>query len=196
LNAEQQAASWRPVSVDIDLQVDAGRRYAIPTACLYGNCARGCMKWTESTVRQLGELEREMVDCPFWDEARAAYDLSSDSREDFYERYVEDIPDEWDAAEKQKSHGDGVLGPKERVRLAKWARRFHTARLAWNTSGAVQAFLEALEASDVRKAHLEACEASDTRFTTNRIIDKLVTDFPITPIPPTLLQVVTRRFIC
>ena len=187
LNAEQQAASWRPVSVDIDLQVDAGRRYAIPTACLYGNCARGCMKWTESTVRQLGELEREMVDCPFWDEARAAYDLSSDSREDFYERYVEDIPDEWDAAEKQKSHGDGVLGPKERVRLAKWARRFHTARLAWNTSGAVQGFLEALE---------ERFEASDTRFTTNRIIDKLVTDFPTTPIPPALLQVVTRRFIC
>ena len=204
LNAEQQAASWRPVSVDIDLQVDAGRRYAIPTACLYGNCARGCMKWTETTVRQLGELEREMVDCPFWDEARAAYDLSmEDSREDFYERYVEDIPDEWGAVEKQKSHGDGVLGPKEQVRLAKWARRFHTARLAWNTSGAVQAFLEALEERDVRNAHLEACEASDVRlealeerFTTNRIIDKLVTQFPTTPIPPTLLQVVTRRLVC
>ena len=201
LNAEQQAESWRVLPAEIGpLEIKSGRGYAIPTACLYGNCARGCMKWTESTVRQLGELEREMGDCPFWDEARMAYDLSSDSREDFYERYVPDIPDEWGAEEKQKSHGDGVLGPTEMVRLAKWARRFHTARLAWNTTSAVQAFLEACEASDMRKAHLEACdvrlEASESRFTASRIIDTLVTRFPTTPISPTLLQIVTRRFVC
>jgi hypothetical protein len=190
LNAEQQAESWRVLPAEIGpLEIKNGRGYAIPTACLYGNCARGCMKWTESTVRQLGELEREMGDCPFWDEARMAYDLSSDSREDFYERYVPDIPDEWGAEEKQKSHGDGVLGPTEKVRLAKWARRFHTARLAWNTTSAVQAFLEACEASDMR------LEASDMRFTSSRIIDTLVTRFLTTPISPTLLQIVTRRLI-
>ena len=201
LNAEQQEASWRALPAEIGpLEIKRGRGYAIPTACLYGNCARGCMKWTESTVRQLGELEREMGDCPFWDEARMAYDLSSDSREDFYERYVPDIPDEWSAAEKQKSHGDGVLGPTEKVRLAKWARRFHTARLAWNTTSAVQAFLEVLEEHDMRNAHFEACEASDVRleehFTISRIIDTLVTRFPTTPVSPTLLQIVTRRFVC
>jgi len=218
LNAEQQAESWRVLPAEIGpLEIKSGRGYAIPTACLYGNCARGCMKWTESTVRQLGELEREMGDCPFWEEALMAYDLSSDSREDFYERYVPDIPDEWSAAEKQKSHGDGVLGPTEKVRLAKWARRFHTARLAWNTTSAVQGFLEACEASDTRKAQLEACEASDTRKAHfevleehnthkaqldaidihNGLIDKtsIITHFPITHISPTLLQIVTRRLI-
>ena len=197
LNAEQQAESWRVLPAEIGpLEIKNGRGYAIPTACLYGNCARGCMKWTESTVRQLGELEREMGDCPFWDEARMAYDLSSDSREDFYERYVPDIPDEWGAEEKQKSHGDGVLGPTEKVRLAKWARRFHTARLAWNTTSAVQAFLEACEASDMRlEASDMRLEASESRFTSSRIIDTLVTRFLTTPISPTLLQIVTRRLI-
>jgi hypothetical protein len=152
------------------------------------------MKWTESTVRQLGELERELGDCPFWEEALMAYDLSSDSREDFYERYVPDIPDEWSAAEKQKSHGDGVLGPTEKVRLAKWARRFHTARLAWNTTSAVQGFLQVLEEHDTRKAQLEASDANDIH---NGLIDKtsIITHFPITHISPTLLQIVTRRLI-
>ena len=109
------------------------------------------MKWTDSTVSQLGELESEMGDCPFWEDARSAYDLSlEDSREDFYERYVADVPDEWSESEKKKSHGGGVLGPTESVRLSKWARRFHTARLAWNTSRVVEAFIETLEKRDTR----------------------------------------------
>ena len=140
LSTEQQAESWKefhgvPLVDEKGLGTTAYRRYAIPTACLYGNCARGRMKWTESTVRQLGRIESEMSECPFWEEALAAYDLSSEeSREDFYGRYLSDVPDEWSAAEKKKSHGDGVLGPTESVTLAKWARRFHTARLAWNRS--------------------------------------------------------------
>lgn len=222
LSAEQQADSWRSLPAEIDSSVSsmmedwskvvgttAGRRDTIPIMCLYGNCARGGMKWMDSTVSQLGELEREMGDCPFWEEARSAYDLSlEDSREDFYARYVTDVPDEWSEAEKKKSHGGGVLGPTETVRLAKWARQFHIARLAWNQSGVVQAFLETLEKRDTRDAlqareaqqvtdTLKAQQVTNTRDTidTKGIIHKtaIISWFPPISSIPDIYMVPLRR---
>lgn len=161
LNSEQQEKSWHtlPDTMEPRLQTtlcewdaECGRkqhrRYTIPTACLYGRCMRGQMKWSESTVPYLGTLERGFIGCPFWEEAVAEYQhnnkwQSDDAREAFYDRYlVDDIPDEWTKAEKQKSHGDGLLGPTQSTRLAVYSRRFGMARLIWNANPIVQAFLE------------------------------------------------------
>jgi hypothetical protein len=167
LNGEQQEKSWSilPCVIEPRLQTACSdweaeigrkqqRRYTIPSACLYGRCRRGRMKWAESTVSQLGALEKWFIGCPFWEEAVAEYQLdnkwrSDDAREAFYDRYlVDDIPDEWSKAEKQKSHGDGLLGPTQSVRLAVYSRRFGMARLLWNAGPTVQAFLEKKEGCD------------------------------------------------
>ncbi len=167
LNSEQQEKSWSvlPDMIEPRLQTtlceweaECGRkqhrRYTIPAACLYGRCMRSQMKWSESTVSQLGTLEKGFIGCPFWEEAAAEYQhnnkwLSDDAREAFYDRYlVDDIPDEWTKAEKQKSHGDGLLGPTQSVRLAVYSRRFGMARLIWNANPIVQAFLEKKDGCD------------------------------------------------
>ena len=165
LNREQQEKSWSilPSTMEPRLQTtlceweaECGRkqhrRYTIPSACLYGRCKRGQMKWSESTVVHLGTLEKGFNVCPFWEEAVAEYQLdhtwrSDDAREAFYDRYlVDDVPDEWTKAEKQKSHGDGLLGPTQMVRLAVYSRRFGMARLLWNANP--QPFLEKKEGCD------------------------------------------------
>lgn len=167
LNVEQQEKSWNtlPSTMEPRLQTAIGeweaecgrkqhRRYTIPNACLYGRCRRGRMKWSESTVPYLGALEKGFIGCPFWEEAVAEYQLdntwrSDDAREAFYDRYLmDDIPDEWTKAEKQKSHGDGLLGPTQTNRLAVYSRRFNMARLLWNAGPIVQAFLEKKEGCD------------------------------------------------
>ena len=167
LNGEQQEKSWHtlPVTIEPRLQTTLSeweaecgrkqhRRYTISSVCLYGRCRRGRMKWSESTVSDVGALEKGIIGCPFWEEAAAEYQLnntwrSDDAREAFYDRYlVDDIPDEWTKAEKQKSHGDGLLGPTQTTRLAVYSRRFGMARLLWNAGPIVQAFLEKKEGCD------------------------------------------------
>jgi hypothetical protein len=167
LNGEQQEKSWSslPGTIETRLQTtlcewesECGRkqhrRYSIPSACLYGRCRRGRMKWSESTVPYLGALEKGFIGCPFWEEAIAEYQhhdtwSSDDAREAFYDRYlVDDVPDEWTKAEKQKSHGDGLLGPTQTNRLAVYSRRFGMSRLVWNTSPLVQTFLEKKDGCD------------------------------------------------
>jgi hypothetical protein len=118
------------------------RRYTIPVRCLYGKTRRGTMKWTTTTVKYLGQLEEGIKECPFWQEAMSEYVTthgvwkSDDMREAFYDRHFpDDIPDEWSKAEKNKSHGDGVLGPNEPITLAKWSRCFFAgvSRFAWHS---------------------------------------------------------------
>jgi hypothetical protein len=131
------------------------RVYSIPTACLYGTMGRGRIPWQSSTVSQLNETH--LIGCPFWEEAISEYALidgllihwNSDpgepSVEQFYDRYFpDDLPDEWTKAEKERSHGDGLLAPHETVHLGKYARRFlsQCARLAWNVRPIVRIFLE------------------------------------------------------
>jgi hypothetical protein len=148
LSFEQQEKSWNPLPSmemgvieewDNEIGRMVHRRYRIPSACLYGRCQRGRMKWSESTIGCLGDIEKGFIGCPFWEAALEEYQTdgvwrSNDAREAFYDRYLDVIPDEWTKEEKQKSHGDGVLGPNETIQLSKWARPFHTARLAWNAS--------------------------------------------------------------
>lgn len=127
------------------------RVYSIPTACLYGTMGRGRIPWQSSTVSQLNETH--LIGCPFWEEALSEYAVidegvhwnSDDTMEQFYHRYFpDDLPDEWTKAEKERSHGDGLLAPQETVHLGKYARRFlsQCARLAWSSRPVVRAFLE------------------------------------------------------
>ena len=124
------------------------RIYSIPTACLYGT-GRGRIPWQSSTVSQLNETH--LIGCPFWEEALSEYAIIDaatihwNSEEQFYHRYFpDDLPDEWTKAEKERSHGDGLLAPQETVHLGKYARRFLSqyARLAWNVRPIVRTFLE------------------------------------------------------
>jgi hypothetical protein len=106
------------------------RRYSIPTACLYGDTARGRMTWSQSTLRSLRELHE--VEGPFWEEHTWT---TEEEREAFYDRFFpDDPPDEWTLAEQQRSHGDGVLASGG-CTMEKYARLFlsHTSRLAWST---------------------------------------------------------------
>ena len=143
-------AEWKKV-----LGRKSYRVYSIPTACLYGITCRGRLSWRCSTVSQLHETY--LIGCPFWEEAISEYALidgllihwNSDpgepSVEQFYDRYFpDDIPDEWTKAEKDRSHGDCLLDPRDTANLAKYARRFlsQCARLAWNSRPTVRAFLE------------------------------------------------------
>lgn len=147
-----QTLSNKPVIRDLStVGRMAHRRYAIPSACLYGHTKRGRSTWSTSTMNQLNRLD--LLGCPFWEEALAPYATcgiriqwnSDDAKEAFYDRYLlDDVPDEWTKAEKQKSHGDGLLGPSESVTLVKYTRLFlsHTPRLAWNTTSTILRILE------------------------------------------------------
>ena len=131
----------------------AYRSYTIPSACLYGVTRRGNMKWSQSTVSSLNNIEPSLIGCPFWEEAIAEYGVIQDGRivwnsdddlENFYDNnFPDDIPDEWTKAEKAVSHGDGLLGPTEIVTLYKYARSTFTkwSYLAWNTHGMVLSLL-------------------------------------------------------
>ena len=157
---QTQSLSSLPSTIDAtsltrlaEWQQQLGRKsyriYSIPTTCLYGTMGRGRIPWQSSTVSQLNETH--LIGCPFWEEALSEYAVIDtntihwNSEEQFYDRYFpDDLPDEWTKAEKERSHGDGLLAPQETVHLGKYARRFlsQCARLAWSSRPAVRTFLE------------------------------------------------------
>jgi len=122
------------------------RVYSISTLCLYGVTQRGRAQWSQQNYVQLNNVEKYLVGCPFWDEALEEYATvdergvvqwnSDEAMEQFYEKYFpDDIPDEWTLAEKKKSHGDGVLGPNDKVNIWKYSRNhmMKPQRLAWDS---------------------------------------------------------------
>ena len=147
----------------------ARRIYTIPTACLYGVTQRGNMKWSQHNLVQLYNVEAYLIGCPFWDEALADYAIivnekikwnTDELREAFYQKYFpDDIPDEWTLAEKKKSHGDGILGPSDKVTLAKYARIHFSgqSRLAWSTMKTAQAQLEKRENQECILSNVADC---------------------------------------
>jgi hypothetical protein len=156
LSASAQAKSFQPLPSAIDsssctrmeawkemVGQKSHRLYSIPTACLYGITERGSIGWNRSTLSQLTQIESSLMGCPFWEEALTPYSTltatiqwnSDEDREAFYDAYFpDDIPDEWNKLEKQRSHGDGILPPKESVQFGKYVRLFLSsiARLSWN----------------------------------------------------------------
>lgn len=170
LSPDQQKESFRPLSTSIDshhqsilstYQTHLGKKnariYSIPSSSLYGTTVRGTLHWSQDNVKQLHHVEKYMIGCPFWEEAIQKYGTisekgniewnSEDAMESFYQQYFPDeIPDEWTAVEKAKSHGTGVLGPTETIHLWKYSSRFlsHSAVFAWNTTHQVISYLQTL----------------------------------------------------
>jgi hypothetical protein len=130
------------------------RIYTIPIMCLYGTTQRGCSKWTKNSTYQLHDIETYLIGCSFWDETISVYGeiidnkivwKSDNTMEEFYNQYFpDDIPDEWNKSEKNKSHGDGILGPKDSIKLAKYIQNYLSkmSRLYWNTNSKVIQFLK------------------------------------------------------
>jgi hypothetical protein len=113
----------------------ARRIYTIPAECLYGHTVRGTLPWTRLTLVQLNAAEEYLEGCPFWDERIGALAEGAEAREAFYAAYFpDDHPDEWTAAEKAKSHGDGAVPPNEPVNMERYARVHmgRWSRLAWD----------------------------------------------------------------
>ena len=173
ISSKRQELSFRAeLEIDIqcqrmlnELELCKGRRYnrihKIPTPCLYGTTARGRLQWTQNNYTQLYNVEKYLVGCPFWDEALIEYSNilddgtiqwhSDDAMEQFYDKYFpDDIPDEWSLLDQQKSHGDGILGPSDKVKLSKWSNMFMSKlpHLAWNTTKATNIYLEKLDIND------------------------------------------------
>ena len=123
------------------------REYAIPRDCLYGITERGRMVNTETTMDELGDLLEQMEIAPYWSEAlggRAFVDLSIDEQLEFTELYFPDgHPVTWLTAEKEISHGYGVLRPDEEIETVKywktWIRR-EKSLLIWK--GVDQLYVE------------------------------------------------------
>jgi hypothetical protein len=148
-----------------ELEISVGLRvrrvHKISTACLYGTTARGMIQWTQKNYVQLYNVEKYLIGCPFWDEVIVKYANvldsgiiqwhSNDTMEKFYNKYFpDDIPDEWTLLDQQQSHGDGILGPNDKVKLSKWSRTFMSKlpHLAWNTTKATNIYLEKLDISN------------------------------------------------
>jgi hypothetical protein len=110
------------------------------------------MSWSQENTVELNHVEKYMKGCPFWDDVIGNYKrngvwVSEDAEEAFYEEYFpDDIPDEWTKADKERSHGKGLLKPgkkllnpqkrlepEETMTLAKYAKIHFTkpCRLAW-----------------------------------------------------------------
>jgi hypothetical protein len=174
INYEKQKSSFRGESEVIEeiyikemgeWSTSSGRMshriYSPPKECLYGATLRGRMKWTQNNMFQLNNIEKYLIGCPFWDEVISEYaDISDDSiikwysddkLEEFYNVFFpDDIPDEWVKLEKLKSHGDGIIGPNDKVNMWKFSRTFMTKmpHLAWNTTKAVLKGLEGFESNE------------------------------------------------
>lgn len=123
-----------------------GKRISIPNEYLYGITFRGRRKWLQNNVTQLHDIEKYLPGCPYWEEA--AEEATTMYKEDFYDKYFPDgTPDTWSDQEKEKSHGGGVLGPAEKIRIWKYSRNFmsNMSRFAWNTTKTVNNYLKDLD---------------------------------------------------
>lgn len=132
------------------------RMIEIPTECLYGVTHRGCMKWSQTNIKQLYNIEKYLIGCTYWDEELEKYALvnngsiewnNDDALEEFYTvHFPDDIPDEWSKKDQMKSHGNGVNGPKDIVNIYKYYRGAFTnkSRYAWGLKKSVLSILQGL----------------------------------------------------
>ena len=87
------------------------RIHIIPAECLYWQTGRGELAVTETTDRDLTHnLEAALQLSVFWKDICPTPMSDDDYRMDFYDTYYQnDIPDEWSAEDRAKSHGAGPL---------------------------------------------------------------------------------------
>lgn len=130
---------------DTVMDRQAGRIFPIPYYGLYGVTERGRMRQTESTVSELFDVRAGVRGCALWEERMDSMEIGT-----WYATYFpDDVPDEWTAAEKAKSHGAGILQRTEAVTLWGYLRRYlmGRCRLLWYGGGILrtQKQSEALE---------------------------------------------------
>jgi hypothetical protein len=109
-----------------------GRRrrvYEIPYDCLHGATERGGLETSQSTekeIRDLRALEKALARSALWVESFRESQAGDEEREDFYDTWFPtDIPDEWSAADRKKSHGSGpVPAGATTWTLGRWLRRW------------------------------------------------------------------------
>jgi hypothetical protein len=109
-----------------------GRALSLPVMSLYGVCRRGRITSKETTGGELWHVMEEMKGCPYWDDV-----LEGEGIQDTH--FPNDLPDEWSSAEKEKSHGMGLLRDGERPTLWGYTRRYMmgVARLVWQAGSMV-----------------------------------------------------------
>ena len=101
------------------------RQYAIPDGALTPETTRGALPTKYTNIADIREPMGLLAEgCRFWKMAIQAAGISmtgdavcfpdDDVLENFYEQYFpDDIPDEWSAADQQKSHGRGRFTEKK-----------------------------------------------------------------------------------
>lgn len=136
------------------------RTLSIPSSALYGKCFRSMIKWSQSTVNKINNIESNLIGCPFWDDAIQEFGIiedetikwnSDDSMEEFYDKYFpDDIPDEWTKSDKAKSHGDGLLGPTDKIKIGKYSRVHFNKKnkLCWGINKHINSYLDTLDISN------------------------------------------------
>jgi hypothetical protein len=169
----QQSTSFRNLSLTIDKDnlesiqewdknsgTKKRRVFKIPTACLYGTTKRGLMKWSSNNFSEINNIEENILGCPFWDDVLLTFATICDGRiewnseeslQEFYETYFpDDIPDEWSKSDKSVSHGDGILGPTDKITIWKYSRNYLSkkSRLNWNQTKASNKILEQIDIPD------------------------------------------------
>ena len=89
-----------------EMPMRARRALAVPQECLYWFTERGATKATKSTETNImGNLRHMLNRSPFWMEK------GLEDTDTFDSYFTSDIPDEWSSADRQKSHGRGVVPP-------------------------------------------------------------------------------------
>jgi hypothetical protein len=101
-------------------------RLPLPVVGVYGMGGRGRRTRKENTVGELWAVWEGMKGCPYWDEVMEEGGMTDS-------HFPNDLPDEWSSAEKEKSHGPGLLQDGERPTLWGYTRRYMlgTSRFVW-----------------------------------------------------------------
>lgn len=160
--------------MDTFVGLKRNRLFTIPSYYLYGITARGRIKISQHNLLQINNVEKNIIGCPFWNEAIAEYGAvdeetrkitwnSDEAMENFYAQYFpEDIPDEWSAEEKKKSHGHGILGKNDKPNIWKYSQiHFRKpSHLAWGSYKKVEEYLEELSGQN-KMGHCNAIRILD-----------------------------------
>jgi hypothetical protein len=91
------------------------------------------MPYNTSTMPEMHiETEQHLKGCKYWDRKAAEFGLSNPaaSWEDAWDGFItfafpDDIPDEWSAADRALSHGDGFLVPGTAPSRPNWFRNWY-----------------------------------------------------------------------
>jgi hypothetical protein len=102
----------------VQTHVRGARAFEIPWDCLFGMCWRGLGGATDLAALRLDDLQG----APCWKVGAIAAATNDNVLEEFYDTAFKgcDVPDEWSAADRRKSHGEAA-GPGP---LNRWWRNW------------------------------------------------------------------------